>query len=257
MNNLIKLDFKRALKSKNFYIALTITILLMFIALYPLLEWKQEYDYVNAWFRCIGAGTAYITLLFPLIVAIPYSSIVATERKNFFLRYSFIRTNKKNYLLSKAIVNSICGGLVLFIPSIILLIICTKIFGNPLNFIDELSSYNEPFSFILKNNPVLYMFSYSLWMFFQGMIWSTVCFAISLITNNILIITSAPFLYSIISSFILSIFRLEAFTASASFSPYLMSNSTIITILAQPIFLTIFIFCITVYYKKATEESYD
>lgn len=257
MSNLIKLEFKRVFKSKNFYLALLISFILIGIVFYPLLEWKNEYDYVTAWLRSISMGKSYITLLFPLIVAIPYSYMLATEKKNNFFKYILVREDRRKYLISKAIVNAISGGLILLIPSIILLILCIINFGNPFDYPDVFRNYVDPFSVILKTNPLAYILMHSFWMFLQGMIWSTVCFAISLVSNNILLITAAPFLYHIINNFVLAILGMARFNTPNSFSPYLMSNTTLFTMMVQPIALIIFIICMTIYYRKSRENIYD
>ena len=259
MGRLINLEFKRAFKSRDFYIGLIITMILMLIAIYPYINWQDEqsYDYVIAWFRGIGMGKAYIALFFPILVSIPYSSMLAVEKKYNYFKYILLRTDRNKYLISKGIVNSIYGGLVLFIPSIILLIICISIFPNPSYFLENQLNFDDPFSIILKFNPILYIFINSLWMFFQGMIWSTVCYSISLICKNILVITVVPFLYSILSNFLLAIMNLASLTPPSSFAPYLMSNTTIFTMMFQPTILILFIFCIIIYYTKSGVEKYD
>lgn len=256
MINLIKLEFKRVFKSKNFYIALGLTLILMLIAIYPRLEWKTEYDYVSAWLSSIGVGKAYITLLFPALVAIPYSTMLAIEKKNNYLKYITIRTDKKKYLISKGIVNSICSGIILLVPALIFSGICIYCFQNPSKFPEVMATFDDPASILLNINPIFYISFYSLWMFFQGVVWSTVCYTISLISNNILIISVGPFLYAIISNFLLAIIGLTRYTPPASFSPYLMTGTSILSMISQPIVLVIFILGISIYYKKYEESIY-
>lgn len=89
---------------------------------------------------------------------------------------------------------------------------------------------------------------------FQGVVWSTVCYTISLISNNILIISVGPFLYAIISNFLLAIIGLTRYTPPASFSPYLMTGTSILSMISQPIVLVIFILGISIYYKNMRNQ---
>ncbi len=72
---------------------------------------------------------------------------------------------------------------------------------------------------------------------------------LSLYSNSLLTILLGSFIYTTIENYTLSILGLPYFRISASFSPYLMQNSSLKTIIIGPIIAVFVTLLIYLYYK--------
>lgn len=128
--NSIKTQFHLMLSKRNFWIAF---FLMLFYSLGTYLYYVFHYRNMElstihtAGALFIGSNQCifdnYFRILFPFIVALPFSFSFFDDRQiqcdNFFVT----RTNRKQYLFSKAIVNFLGGFFVIFIPFIINLLL--------------------------------------------------------------------------------------------------------------------------------------
>lgn len=257
MINLFKLELKRAFINKNFIISIFLTLLIIFISLSEVLIFREQYSLVEAWMRGIAMGNGITILFIPILVSFPYSTSLTLEKNNNYLYNIFSRVDSKHYIYSKCMANMIISGLSISIPAMILLIIVsilfksTQILGIPTGAIT-----NDPFSFIIEYNNVVYLLIQCLWVFFQGAIWGTFSFAVSLISKKVVSVIMIPFIYYIAANFLFAIIGLELLTPPSAFAPYLVNNTTIITIFFQPIVIIIIILCIYKFYMRNRDELY-
>ena len=77
----------------------------------------------------------------------------------------------------------------------------------------------ELFGLVLLNNPVLYSFVLSLWRGVLGELYFIFGFVLSLFYNNIFIVMTAPFVYSILENFTMSMLGCPQNSIITSFMP--------------------------------------
>lgn len=257
MMDLFKLEIKRALLNKNFFISILISLIVISISLKEPWQFRGEYSSVEAWMRGIGMGNGIMILFIPFLVSIAYSTSLAEEKKNNYLKYIYIRVRSKRYLWTKGIINALVGGISVLLPAIILLIVVslnfksTRVIG-----IDPYMISNDPLAWIMNYDNTIYLLLQCMWLFFQGIIWATFSFIVSLITKKFITVIMVPFIYYIGANFLLAIMGLGQYTPPSSVAPYLVSGSTIISMMVQPILIILIIFSISMFYLRFEDEYY-
>lgn len=98
MISLYKDEIKRNILNKRLLISiiigLTFAILGMISYFRDFYKFSSQYQFnsYEAWLQ--GITNLLLIIVFPLIASLPYSTMLAIERKNNFLNYSFVRINK-------------------------------------------------------------------------------------------------------------------------------------------------------------------
>lgn len=257
MLDLFKLELKRAFLNKNFLISIFISLIAISISLKDPWQFRDEYSSVEAWMRGIGMGNGIMILFIPFLVSIAYSTSLAEEKKNNYLKYIYIRVRSDRYLWTKGIVNALVGGISVLLPSIILLIVVSLNFkSTSLLGIDPYMISNDPLAWVMDYNNIIYLLLQCMWLFFHGMIWATFSFIVSLITKRFIVVIMVPFIYYIGVNFLLAIIGLGEYTPPSSVAPYLVSGSTIISMMVQPILIILIIFSISMFYLRFKDEHY-
>ncbi|KGN03524.1 membrane protein [Clostridium novyi A str. 4570] len=254
MFKLLKLELKRSLINTSFLICIILGIMCCFIQSSEWMQHTDSYCYVELWTR----GQEYFSIFFPLLVSIPYAHTLSVERKNHFLKYVYTRADKNKYLIAKGIANGITGGLVIFMSSLILFLVLKYIFLAPSQVSNhEILISKDPFSYIIKSNPNIYILIFCLWGFLNGFIWATFSYAISLIANNIFIVLAIPFLYHIINSFLFQLLGFSLISSTEAFAPYVLHSFAFIRIFIPCIIVISISAIILYYYTLIKENCYD
>lgn len=246
---ILKEEFKRAFLNKRIILLI---ILGLVIHIYSLLVWEHGvifFDYsavdinldaavdgiteaINRytfWYR----GMDIYTIIMPLLACIPYSTSLYFDRETNFYTYIITRTKKKNYFISKILVNGLVGGFILGLPTLLFYLFLTIIvpgpiidFGvHPIGFLSEL----------FMRNPNLYILFTILIEFLFGMTYATFALAISKFNVNKILILLTPFVCWYVGTFIFE--RLKFFAISpASFNAFMVRGfSNIYIILGQAV----------------------
>ncbi len=205
-------------------------------------------------------GTEIVGLLFPLFVVIPVCWNMYYERKDNFLLYTMPRVNTRKYLVAKWMTSLISAFLILFIPYFLSAIValCIKI---PMEkFIPE-NAYVTPFSHIFLDmftqKPLLYSFLLSCWKGFIGGIVMSFGFTLSLYIDNIFVILTGPFIYTILENFILSFVGLPQYRLVTAFDPTTIASEaiTIGTFFVSLVLICAVIIFIYIYFGKIKRVS--
>lgn len=201
---------------------------------------------VEAWIY----GSEPIDLFFPLLASLPFSWVIFTERKNGFLDYIAIRTNRGKYIRNKMLAGMMLSFLAIFSMYFISLIY-TLFFTNFT--IDPEASRLPTYLFgdLQLNNPILFGFLWAVW---KGAISAMICFfgqIFSLYNNNIFVISTAPFVYVFMENFITASFSIPQVSLTTSFVLNRLSPEVVHL---QNLFIGIFtlvlvIFITNIYYK--------
>lgn len=255
MNLLIKLEWKKVKKS----VILTTILTTIFVGVMSCTLYKSyslETD-----LQALELATEYISLLFPLIVVIPTCFSMYYERKNKFLLYTLPRVSKKKYLLAKWIVTALSAAMIIFVPIFIGAIITLYIKPDIVPFIGTFDLItNEPILIqdrhilgnLFVNHPILYTLLLGIWDSFIGVIIVTMGFVFSLYFDNIFVILTGPFIYSILENFILSVLRVPQYRLVTSFDPTTLDHNiiTVFSMLVGPSLAILFTAFVVIYNSK-------
>lgn len=200
---LIKLDFKRAIINKQFFIVLMLGILLtiahMHIKSFPQFNlYGSASGYYNPFTCWISNGgfDAYSTIFFmtlPILVTIPYADSYWIDKHSGFAKIIYTKSRKIEYVISKYITNFIVGGLVIIIPLIFNLYILfmmmpaikPSIFSN-----FELAK--NMFSNLYYFHPYMYLLIYLFMSFVFGGVYASIGLAVSTFCKNKFLVTAIP-----------------------------------------------------------------
>lgn len=212
-----------------------------------------HYD-LEAW----EIGTAIFNLLFPLFVVIPLCWNLYYERKDNFLLYVLPRVSEKKYLLTKWLVYALSAFFILLIPYLLSAIFALYIKSPIPVYIPHKGE--TPFSHVFlttfTQNPLLYAVILSCWKGFIGILIMSFGFVLSMYVNNIFVILTGPFVYTILVDFIFAILRLEKYQLVVAFEPTCISDNAVTntSFFVGPIMLLIIIF-LTVFFLKKIKKN--
>lgn len=185
--SLLCMDFKRAFCSKRFFLAVLIFPVTDIFAIMLEQNVRGELFYVLERLKMFGLAP----LCF-VIYAIPYSYSYCEDINHHFIKYSFIRTGKKQYVISKFIACGISGG-----SAVLLGKLCTMmIFAlkMPLweweNAMDEADTF---YYILAASGKVELVFGIILILFFlNGALFACAALAVSVFISNPFVVGASP-----------------------------------------------------------------
>lgn len=213
MLNLIKLELT---KIKLVYL-ITLIIGLFFSGL-MMIPYLTGYHYDNN-LELWELSEEIFSAVYPLFAVIPTCWLLYYERKNNYLAYTQIRVSKRKYILSKYLVSSIGGGLMIFCISFFGLILCLYFLPRvDFSMVDLNRLMNITFEgeFYI-NHPFLYGLYVCFWRFVIGFLIASLGFILSAYIKNLFIILTFPFIYTIAENYILCILGKPLYRLIASF----------------------------------------
>lgn len=188
-------------------------------------SYALNYD-LEAW----EVGTEIVSLLFPLLVVIPICWNMYYERKDNFLLYTMPRVNTRKYLAAKWITSAICAFLILFIPYFLSAIVALYVKAPIEPYIPQdpsITPFRHIFLEAFTQKPVLYSFLLSCWKGFIGIFVMSLGFVLSLYIDNIFVVLTGPFIYTIMENFLLSFGGLASYRLVTTFEPTIMASESI------------------------------
>ncbi|WP_039237420.1 ABC transporter permease [Clostridium sp. K25] len=199
MNKYFKLEFRRAMLSRNALISFIITILAFLIAFLDCILYWQEglhgldhlFDASSIFIRTrYMNSSSYLFVIAPILATMIFSDSYLLDKESGFLKSIYVRMSKRKYIFTKIMVNSIVSGLVIALASAIVLIILIKMYGIR----DvHMQSGLGAFSFIFYKSRILYCVFLILISFIFNAIFATLALGISPLAML------APFFYYIIA----------------------------------------------------------
>lgn len=114
-------DIKRAFSEPSFFVSIVIGVALVFIGLI----FSHESDRLF-----LSAQSFALPFAAPLLSALPYSVMLMREKETGFKLMMSSKLGNKSYLFKRFIVCGLSGAAVLFIPQLILFIVCIFLNSN-------------------------------------------------------------------------------------------------------------------------------
>lgn len=161
-------------------------------------------------------GCNILDFFFPLFSTLPFTWILYYERKDRFLCYVSVRTNRKKYLFQKMISGMIVVFLMVFIIYYTGLIVA-ELFIKPTTIVSDGLLYRYVFGELQAEKPLLFG---CVWCIWKGIIGALLCgfgYCISLLADNVFVITLFPFLYCTIENFVTGTLGLERYSICTTY----------------------------------------
>lgn len=276
LNILLKLEFKRALKSRLLYISLAIGIAIATgsfinktvphmdvlngftgnVASYP-------FSVYNSWMgNFMGYepfATAYIYICM-LYSALPYCGLFSIDNKNQYILQYYSRVSKNKVHAAKFITTFVVGGLLVFIP-IFINLVATMMFIPALSPVENglfIGTGKSIMSNLFCDHTMIYVFIYLLQFFIYGGAFSVVSLAVSFTFNNVFLVVISPFVayygVGVISSLCKNYLGLTSFNPMIYLSPsYLLPNVGLVGFILEPII--IICICMLVFFRKGANNE--
>ena len=191
-------------------------VVLMVIAIFNVANTYSLYYRIEIWITAVP----FFSMIYPLLSSVPFCWRFFYERKDGYLKYTVKRYPLKRYVIENFVASGLLVFLCIFIISFSSAIISLFLVSPQTDISKNVPAFEkELLGFILLNNPILYSFILSLWRGVLGAIYFTFGFVLSLFYNNIFIVMTAPFVYSILENFTMSILGCPQNSIITSFMP--------------------------------------
>ncbi|MDR1473430.1 MAG: hypothetical protein LBI41_02530 [Lactobacillales bacterium] len=228
MKSNLFLEFKRGFFSKKFLIAILLNCLCLAVGIYSnhlaLLMFK---GLVLFYIGYILSPGGILTVMVPIIVALPFAASFIEDKEKFFLRNILIRESRIQYFLKKYLVTGFLGSMAVALPLILLLII--NLFFFPKGDFN-LGSMAGVFHEIYERSKLAYAIISIANATIFGFIYANIGLTISFFIHNKVLAITAPFLLYILPAFFFTYLNLSQFEPSATFD---FSTSTRAYIIAS------------------------
>ncbi len=218
--NTLKLECKKAVHNKFFLTAVLTGIAITFLSLIPMLksyaddmknhmQISEEFGLRNPLMpmetlfnHWIGGepytpGSADYFFMFPLLVSIPYGWSYCSERRSGYLKNMVVRAGRMRCYLSKYIALFLSGGLAMVIPLLFNFLLAAMFIPAVMPDPSYITAYgigsSSFMSMIFYSHPFIYVFLYLFTDFLFGGLTACLCFAVSDIVKNRVVVTLLPF----------------------------------------------------------------
>ena len=227
-------------------IVVTVAACTMTATMYP--DYLLTYT-LDAW----EVGTEYLSLLYPLFVVLPVCWNLHQERKNNFLVYVQPRVPMRKYLWVKWMVYAISAFCIITIPYILSAVTALRIDPH----LDALNMANRIFENTYSEHPVVYAVTLSACRGLIGVLVMTMGFVLAMYCENIFVVLTGPFLYTILENFLLAILGVPQYRLVTAFDPNCLSPEVITTMsfAAGPSLLAAVIILLAIYFSKVKKEK--
>lgn len=247
---MLRMEMRRVLVSRFFWIALAIGTVSLLAGLASHMtgyeSWREAVNsgnpnfdpmFYNAFDAFLSARFGFISLLAPLLAALPFADSFALDKTSQFMRLTLPRAGRRRYMVTRLIVNAIAGGVVLVIPHLALyaatLLLLPQGLTTPEVYMQQRMIVQGPWEDIYTINPHLYLWIMMGLSFVFGCVYATIGLAAGCLTENRYVAVAAPLLAYIIGSFLLGAMGLSAMLPTVTFTPQLVTHSSDVFILGQ------------------------
>lgn len=203
----------------------------------------------------------FVPLLFPFIVVLVNAIYLIPEIKNGYLFFVTTRTQLKNYIQSKLIVNALISFLsaflLVFLPFIFVMYI-----EPSLNIISLDHAGTNPISHLLfeqllNNGTLTYGIIYSFWVGINGVLYSTFALLLLFLGRTPLISFSVPFVYYIVGHFITQVLGIDYLSPMLTIFPFSLELQPIWIIFIPFLVLIMIVGILYFMMRKRLAESYE
>lgn len=194
-----------------------------------------------------------MTEQYPLFVVLPVCWNLHQERKNNFLVYVQPRVPMRKYLWVKWMVYAISAFCIITIPYILSAVTALRMDPH----LDALNMGNRIFENTYSEYPVVYAVTLSVFRGLIGVLVMTMGFFLAMYCENIFVVLTGPFLYTILENFLLAILGVPQYRLVTAFDPNCLSPEVITTMsfVAGPSLLAAVIILLAIYFSKVKKEK--
>lgn len=244
-------DLKRAFSSYPYLVAMVLCLSAGVYGFYPALDHEGGFAYL--FMQAHHGSTGIISLVAPLLVAIPYVSSYYVDKKSGFLKYVLLRTERRKYIISRLISNALTGGSVLCLSFLVILAVLYVLDPSP----SDLGSWHRGAFSNLYNEKVLdYIFVLIGQSFIFGATYATLGLAVSPYVNNQYFAIVFPFFVYFLPGIIFPSLSLDYLEPATTLDPGANTLTTPLLIYTQ-LFLLLGIGALAFYLgvmKKGEED---
>jgi len=251
---MLKLELKRAFFSWSFGLAFLIGLIALGQGLYnygrgfPISPEAKNADpfLYNSFDALLMARLGLISIVVPLLAALPFADSLALDRNSGYIRFLLLRTKRPKYIWSKFLANVLSGGMAVALPHIIIYITATIIFpeGLPTLIGQQRMIVTGPLSDVYQSNPALYVWFIIFLSLLFGVVYTTTGMTVACFSDNRYVVLASPFMFYIVTSFVIAnLGGLEGWLPTAAFTPQQVTSSSWLSIFGE--FAFIFIICTT------------
>lgn len=234
MKQLIRREFTNLWTPRSLMVYIGIIFIVPFVQFMTIRDRYEFFSPIEVFEESVSTIPA---MLFPVLAILIFLPNILAEYRHNFLTYTRTRIDLSVYLVAKGLVNAILSGIVLF--SMIFMTFLFVMYVEPLFHLVEYTAVTDgvvipttTFSFLQEIHPMLYGFSYAVWIGVNGSLYATMAYLLILTLDNLFVAISIPFLAYHILNFVAGIFQVPQFSPLSTLFPF--------NITAQPIW-TIFV----------------
>lgn len=157
-----------------------------------------------------------LDVLFPLFVTLPFTWRFYYERKDGFIKYVSVRTDKRKYIIDKIL----SGAIVVFIMVFIIYysgIIAAQFFNLPNDFEKSNGLYDYILGSFQAEKPLVFGLIWCSWKGFISIFFYIFGALLALLIDNVFVIMLVPFIYFNLENYITAILNLELYSIVTSF----------------------------------------
>lgn len=219
MKKLLKIEIKKAIKNKWFFIALAIGCTITTISAVNNIILDIEFgeigfEYATTKYTPLTSSSSYkywivndfiqpttdlFFVLLPLLAVLPYSWSYASEAKSGYFQHVLTRTSRYKYFSSKGIAAFLSGALVVSIPIILNFVLCAYMVPSYLPDVSEIIYFGvfteSLWSDIFYNQPFMYVLLYTGLIFLFSGLWATATSFLALFFKNRIGLMVVPYLF--------------------------------------------------------------
>lgn len=259
---LLLIEFRRVFKSKLFYISLMIGIILVTGAFIneavPHMDILYAFDgsaasypfsvfnsWIGNWMGYEPFATSYLYVCI-LLASLPYCHTFSKDNKNQYILQYYCRIDKNKVHLAKFITTYVTGGMIVFIP-VFLNLIMTMMFIPALKPIENgmfIGAGMTILSRLYYDNAFVYVAIYMVQFFIYGGAFSVIALAFSYFFDNSFLVMLSPFVaffgLGVISTLCRRLFGLITFNPNVLMAPsHLLYDIELIPFICEPIVITL------------------
>jgi ABC-type transport system involved in multi-copper enzyme maturation permease subunit len=253
---MLRPELKRAFISSGFVAGFLIATLSLLLGAYP--YWRDflifgnsglgDPLFFNSYDAVIDARFGLLSVLVPIIAALPFAASYAIDVNSGYIRPSILRAKRFNYLAIKFVVNFVVGGVVVSLPQILLYALASLLFPEGLTTPEV---YHQQrvivaglWETVYWSDPALYIWLVILLSFVFGGVYASIGMAAGSISQNTYVALVAPFILYLPGTFILNTVGIRTWLPTVTFTPQQIPDASVVSVFGSLLSLLI-IACLT------------
>lgn len=223
----VSTDLKRVFTEPAFFISIMLNLILLFGALaYYLTAGETDILYTSA-------HALAMPFVAPVLAAMPYSVMIMQEKETRFGTLMTIKLRKSGYQLLRLLTSGISGAAALFIPQLILFLVCLCIDGVP----------DVEFALSCLVLPITFGFGYA-----------AISYGLTFVNRQRYVPLVMPQVLYLLCIYAFPHLKLERFYPPLDIAPSIYGGEVTLQRFAVPVILIVTAFLLTVYGKAGDRK---